>query len=514
MYTILIVTIGVEMKLSRTHSLVSEYVSAPHSPLPLEDGVQNHEYTSLPLALAYPPPPPNLVPGGGGRTRRRITDDGDAFEEWSYTKAKPTSRDSDGSALSSDDARSDSAAGRARARAKGSGSARVLREEEDEDEEGGGFLPADDDEDESMVASKAKDSGSSEGGNEGKGKGGAISSTGAVGERFVDWTEEQSDDDAEGGGFIVELDTEKDAAETPARTRPASKGKGKAKAKEQPDDQLEEMDVSDPEAFGENDNSGDQNGRRLRRLKHASDNDSDFDDSHRDNDDGSDGVNKHKSVRDIASEAAARRLQEEEDRRSAVSLQSNVDSDVLVATEISSPGSTSRTGLGVENTELSTRTGKARVPADARRKAAGLSAVAQTVTVGKKSTSEMDMKIEPAGSAARGEKADVGVKIDLTNTTGNENTEIELEIDLNDLDPGASGGGGGGDGSGGRSALMELFASAGVSKGIGGSGAVGGDHDSDEDYEGFEDVQEEDEEEDEVRQVRNSFTGLKCITLV
>lgn len=207
--------------------------------------------------------------------------------------------------------------------------------DEDDDEEDGGFLPAGNDENRETPAVSKRSGSSMTGKGKGNGKGAS------PGSELKGWSEDWSD--LEGGGFLVDADIEKETSVNTTGQAPGlasgalgnANGKGKGKAREKGD--AREQQEDDPLATdsSENDEAMSGNGkkrkhRRLERTAHGSDMDDDEDDGNENN-----SVNRprqpsapgllwsQESVLDVtaASEAVARKLQEEEDERAAVSLQ-------------------------------------------------------------------------------------------------------------------------------------------------------------------------------------------------
>lgn len=194
-----------------------------------------------------------------------------------------------------------------------------------------------------------------------------------------------------------------------------------------------------------------------------------------------------------AADAIARVLQEEEDRRAAMTLQDEIDPSVSTAGVFvdndGGGGGGGATGKG----DLLPETGANDLDPlgllGARNARSGSPAATESIADGT-AAAEKNAAQTPPPSKSLGGRSGVGGPLEGGGGSSGDDAEIELEIDLKDLEAG-----------GGRPDLMELFSCSGAATGDVGSGARAGsgavEEDSDEGFDGFVDDDDDDADEEE-----------------
>ncbi|CAN0110033.1 unnamed protein product, partial [Ectocarpus sp. 8 AP-2014] len=408
----------------------------------------------------------------GSSRRRRITDDGDDFKAWSY--AGSAGAKENGGAVS--------------ARPTSVPTNADTDDDDDEEEEAGGFLP----ESEDPPVARTTDGGA--GGPRDEEPSGQPPSGGSVSEE-------------EGGGFLPPSEEEDSSGpEVPA----VEGGKGRTRGRVQ-------LPVRRPKPIGHDlASSGKGKRRRLQRLADADEGkeDEEEDEEQREEEEqeheeeeeeeeqegdvGRPAARRERPGPDSgAADAIARVLQEEEDRRAAMTLQDEIDPSISTAGGFADNDDGSGGGGGgggaTGKGDLLPETGATDLDPlgllGARKARSGSPAATESIADGT-AAAEKNAAQTPPPSKALGGRSGVGDPLEGGGGSSGGDAEIELEIDLKDLEAG-----------GGRPDLMELFSSSGAATGGVGSGARAGsgavEEDSDEDFDGFVDDDDDDADEEE-----------------
>ncbi|CAM9623755.1 unnamed protein product [Ectocarpus sp. 6 AP-2014] len=402
----------------------------------------------------------NAASSVGSSRRRRITDDGDDFKAWSYAGS----------------AGAEGNGGGVTARPTSVPTNADTDDDDDEEEEAGGFLP----ESEDGPVARTTDGGT--GAPRDEEPSGQPPSGGSVSEE-------------EGGGFLPPSEEEDSSGpEVPA----VDGGKGRTRGRVQ-------LPVHRPKPIGHDLASGGKGKRRrLQRLADADEGkeDEEGDEEEEEEEEQEENVERPAARRarpgpnSSAADAIARVLQEEEDRRAAMTLQDEIDPSVSTAGVFADNDDGSGGGGGGGSTgkgDLLPETGANDLDPlgllGARKARSGSPAATESISEGT-AAAEKNAAQTPPPSKARGGRSGVGGPLEGGGGSSGGDAEIELEIDLKHLEAG-----------GGRPDLMELFSSSGAATGDVGSGARAGsgavEEDSDEDFDGFVDDDDHDADEEE-----------------
>ncbi|CBJ48609.1 DNA repair enzyme [Ectocarpus siliculosus] len=396
----------------------------------------------------------------GSSRRRRITDDGDDFKAWSYAGSAGAEGNGGGGVT---------------ARPTSLPTNADTDDDDDEEEEAGGFLP----ESEDAPVARTTDGGT--GAPRDEEPSGQPPSGGSVSEE-------------EGGGFLPPPSEEEDSSgpEVPA----VDGGKGRTRRRVQ-------LPVHRPKPIGHDLASGGKGKRRrLQRLADADEGkeDEEEDEEEEEEEEQEEDVERPAARRaqpgpdSGAADAIARVLQEEEDRRAAMTLQDEIDPSVSTVgvfadNDDGSGGGGGATGKG----DLLPETGANDLDPlgllGARKARSGSPAATESIADGTAAATKNAAQAPPP-SKALGGRSGVGGPLEGGGGSSGGDAEIELDIDLKHLEAG-----------GGRPDLMELFSSSGAATGDVGSGARAGsgavEEDSDEDFDGFVDDDDDDADEEE-----------------
>ncbi|CAM9742641.1 unnamed protein product, partial [Ectocarpus fasciculatus] len=411
----------------------------------------------------------------GSNRRRRITDEGDDFKEWSYAGSAGANKNGGGGGVT--------------ARPTAAPTNADTDDDDDDEEEAGGFLP--ESEEDAPVASTTE-----------RGRGaprdeepsGEPRSGGPVSEE-------------EGGGFLPPSEEEEGSSGPEVPPAAVDRGKGRARSR------VQLLPVHRPKPIGhELAGGGKGKRRRLQRLADAGEGKEDEEEEEEEEEEeGEEGEDEEEEEEDVerpaarrarprpdsgAADAIARVLQEEEDRRAAMTLQGEIDPSVSTAGVLADNHDDGGGAIG--KGDLSPETGAndldplGLLRAPSRKAKLGSSAATESIA-DDSSPAKKNAAQTPLPSKSLGGRSGAGDPPEGGGESSGGDAEIELEIDLKDLEAG-----------GGRPDLMELFSSSGAATGGVGSGAGAGSgaaegEDSDEDFEGFVDDDDDAEEEERDR---------------